>query len=150
MSGQILQRKNLIAVPGTRSFHEYILLGENTVGAKRRSEYEQMTLTHNLTKKITAIDISVSDHVSCMYEKKWWLGVAMEVDKEENDVLVNFMHPAGPARSFHWPAIEDQCYVPLTHILRKIDSPVTASGRQYYINSKEMSEVKKAFISFNG
>ncbi len=43
--------KNLIAVPGTRSFHEYILLGKNTVGAKKCSEDEQMTLTHNLTKK---------------------------------------------------------------------------------------------------
>ena len=33
----------------------------------------------------------------------------MEIDKEQNDACIKFMHPHGPARSFHWPEQEQGC-----------------------------------------
>ena len=46
----------------------------------------------------------------------------MEIDNEQADVHVKFMHPQGPARSFHWPDWDDICWVPMVHILDKIDA----------------------------
>ena len=61
----------------------------------------------------------------------------MEIDNELTDVCVKFMHPHSPARSFNWPDRDDICWVPMVHILDKIDAPSTLSGRQYTLNPRD-------------
>ncbi len=78
--------------------------------------------------------------MSCLYEQKWWTGIATEIDADESDVQVKFMHPNGPVKSFHWPQTDDICWVPLTHILLKIKVPVTISGRQYTLDAKDIEQ----------
>lgn len=57
----------------------------------------------------------------------------MSKHEEEGDIKVKFMHPFGPAPSFHWPSREDICYVPLNNVIAKISTPATkGSGRVYY------------------
>ena len=92
--------------------------------------------------------ITAFNHVSCLYEGKWWIGVVTEVNHEEDDVSVKFMHPHGPARSFHWPNTDDICWVPKAHIVCKIDIPETISGRQYNISKDDYANVTKTFLKF--
>ena len=37
-------------------------------------------------------------YVACIYDAKWWVDLLEEVDKCNNDILVNFMHPFGPSK----------------------------------------------------
>ena len=44
--------------------------------------------------------VQVLGYVSCLYDNKWCVGIITNVDKEEEDVQVKFMHPSSPSRSF--------------------------------------------------
>ena len=74
-----------------------------------------------------------------MYDGFWWIGLIIE--KDEEDVLVKFMHPHGPAHSFKWPNFEDKCWLPYNHILMKIDSPTTLTGRTYIITKEDNNKI---------
>ena len=52
------------------------------------------------------------------------------------------MNQAFRSKSFHWPSIEDRCYVPDTHILCRIEAPTTTTGRQYYITEADINRNK--------
>ena len=66
----------------------------------------------------------------------------MGVEKELSDFFVKFMHPHGPATSFHWPFKDDICWVPSLHIVCKISVPVTATGRSYSVNANDFEIIK--------
>ena len=138
-----------MAVPGTRLFHQYDVLDESTVLVKRCSEDLEYSLKHNLLgiqQKHTSICIESSDYVACVYESKWWVGLVIEVDRENQNVLTKFMEPHGPPRSFHWPEHRDDiCWVPMAHVLAKVEVPTTASGRQYHLSSKDLMIVERKF-----
>lgn len=72
-----------------------------------------------------------------------------EINEKELDVLIKFMHPRGPARSFHWPNREDCCWVPQTHVICKIEVPTTATGRQYYLAKQDIMTIPNKFIALN-
>lgn len=92
------------------------------------------------------INIQIGQYVSCLYDGKWWLGNILEINAEYEDVKVQFMHPPGPAASFHWPVREDVCWVPNAHILCRIQVPTTTRrGRQYKLEEKSREEIVKAF-----
>jgi hypothetical protein len=76
-------------------------------------------------------DFQINTYIASMYDKNWYLGIILDVSHEFDDVLVNFMHPPGPAHSFKWPNRPDKCWIPITDVLCKIDCPSTATGRQY-------------------
>ena len=46
-------------------------------------------------------------YIACIYDAKWWVGLVEEVDKCDNEILVNFMHPFGSSKTFIWPQQED-------------------------------------------
>ena len=81
-------------------------------------------------------------YVACIYDAKWWVGLVEEVDKCNNEILVNFMHPFGPSKTFIWPQREDKCYVNLSSILKILDSPATATGQTYFFSVKNIEDVK--------
>ena len=43
------------------------------------------------------------------------------ISSNQNDLKINFLHPCGPSNYFYWPSREDICWVPMSHILCKID-----------------------------
>ena len=49
------------------------------------------------------------EFVACKYDKLWWIGVIEEINDEKKDFKVNFLHPPGPTRNFHWPKKADTC-----------------------------------------
>ena len=75
------------------------------------------------------------------------VGIITNVDKEEEDVQVKFMHPSHPSRSFQWPHVDDICWVPHDHILCKIDISITSSGRFYSILEHERKLTEEQFLS---
>ena len=138
-----------VAVPGTRSFHQFVPLTDRIIRTKRCSEDDDYVLTHNLYEhnESVIVELNSLDYFTCLYEQRWWVGIILEVDTEQGDAKVKFMHPAGPARSFYWPDVDDICFIPNIDILMKVDVPTTTSGRQYTFKSvdikKQRSKVKQ-------
>ena len=90
--------ENTCADPGTRSFHFYEPVNNRAVRVKRCSDDEDFFLTHDPLGYNPSTEfglITAFNHVSCLYEGKWWIGVVTEVNHEEDDVSVKFMHPMG-------------------------------------------------------
>lgn len=54
-------------------------------------------------------------------------------------MAVQFLHPAGPSLSFHWPKQEDICPVPIPHMLATAEPPQTLAGRTYQFSEECMS-----------
>ena len=140
--------EGITRIPGTRSFHEFSPVDQYSIEMKRTSEGKEPSYVHNF--KIQAKQnsvVQVLDYISCLYDNKWWVGVIANVDKEEVDVQVKFMHPSGPSRSFQWPHIDGICWVPNDHILCKIDILITSSGRFYSILAQDQKVTEEQFLS---
>ena len=54
-----------------------------------------------------------------------------DINREEADIAVKFMHPHGPSASFKWPSRDDICWVPNAHIVCKINKLLTDTGRPF-------------------
>jgi len=44
------------------------------------------------------IGTCIFDYVACIYDGTWWIGVVLEKNEEQLDVLIKFMHRRGPSR----------------------------------------------------
>ena len=75
------------------------------------------------------------------------MGIITNVDKEEEDVQVQLMHPSCPSRSFQWPHVDDICWVPNDHVVCKSDIPITSSGRFYSILEHDRKLAEEQFLS---
>ena len=87
--------------------------------------------------------MSPSVSVVCIYDNQKWIGMVTEVDINQEDVLIKFMHPPYPSRSFTWPSQEDNCWVPITNIVCKIATPAlsTTSGHQYCLHPDVVQQI---------
>jgi len=47
--------------------------------------------------------------MACIYNVRWRIGVVLEKNEGQLDVLIKFMYLSGPTRSLHWPDKEDLC-----------------------------------------
>ena len=138
---------NASTIPGTRSFHQFVPLGDNKIATKRCSEDGEIALVHSFISntKVTEIEVFHFDFVCCLYEQQWWIGMVQDINKEEADVAVKFMHPNGPSPSFKWPSKDDICWVPNIHIICKIDIPLTETGRTYHLSEDNVKKITEAF-----
>ena len=68
---------------------------------------------------------------------------------EAGDILVKFLHPHGPSKSFYWPSQDGWCYVPLRNILCLISSPSTSTGRTNTILNDDYDKTILAFAKSN-
>ena len=95
------------------------------------------------TNVLKMSDPKVSDFVVCSYDEEYWIGLVDEVNEEHNHVRVKFMHPSYPARSFFWPKSDDICFVPIVNVACVIGAPITATGRQYKLDDKDIAPIKQ-------
>jgi len=88
-------------------------------------------------KSSAVISIKVSQYSICKYDDLYWIGITSEIDSSPSDINVTFMHPHYPIRSYRWPASEDVCWEPSTHIITTTKTPSmsSVSGRRYHISS---------------
>jgi len=112
-------------------------LDEFRIAVKRCSEDSLQTLVHDFKMKLHVTTDYVLQYVACVYEAEWWVGIILEIDKDQGDVRIDFMHPHGPSQSFYWPHLDDICWVLITHIFCGVEVPSTATGRQYNLREKD-------------
>ena len=142
-----LRYTNAKTVSGTRSFHHFVPLSASCIGTKRISKDQNYALHFNFlsTPASEPIVISVNSFVVCLYDDENWIGLIEEVDNDQRDAKIRFMHPKCIARSYFWPVKDDTCWVPDENIICNIGVPTTVTGRQYKLQPKDQ-EVLRAFI----
>ena len=107
--------KNLMSIPGTRSFHQFNPVGGLTLTMKRSSLSEKVDMRYDLCNaKIlygnTVDDFTPLQYVACVYSGNWWIGMIEAVNPDEQDADVRFMKPHGPSQYFSWPSYDDTEY----------------------------------------
>ncbi len=65
----------------------------------------------------------------------------MQTFAEQNEVEINFLHPHGSARSFHYPRPSDLLTVSAVAVLPTGLQPTTSTGRAYTLNAHELHTV---------
>ena len=91
-------------IPGTRSFHFFCPMNTSTISFKRTSEDEEFAGQFTFAGQELVGKVCIptrQEFVACKYDKLWWIGVIEEINDEEQDCKVNFLHPPGPTRNFH-------------------------------------------------
>lgn len=148
--------KDIQTLPGTRSFHSFQPVDElGTIEARRVSSDQTTALTFNLCNKQLTLPVKIDDlspgsFIACIYDNLWYFGMVSEVNVEENDVIVKFLHPHGPSPSFFWPQREDACAIPITHAIAIVEPPKTMTGRAYNFSQKCMIHVQSSFENSRG
>ena len=121
------------------------------IAYKRTAEDESFVGIYNMSDKpptaICCKDLKINDYVACRYGLQWWIGLVQQVDQEEEDVKICFLHPPGPAASFIWPIRNDFCLIPITDVILKVDTPNTITGQTYTIKNDEMKKINEAFLN---
>ena len=134
-------------VPGTRSFHWFSSQFVGSISYKRVLNDSSISGTHYFFEspvKFSASDIKKMSYIACVYDKKWWVGLVEEVDKD-NDIYVNFMYPFGPLKTFFCPAREDKCHVALSSICMILSISTTTAGRSYSFVPKDLEDIQKRY-----
>jgi hypothetical protein len=78
------------------------------------------------------------------YDGHWWLGCVMQTFAEQKEVEINFLHPHGPAQSFHYPRLADLLTISSVDVLTAGLQPTTSTGRAYTLNAHEMQAATTA------
>jgi len=125
-------------VPGTWSHHCYIPSSNKSLAALQISgddlSFTAELFTTSQTLQTSPVNtpgilqLQPGQYIACKYDGKCWVANIRDISLEHEDVLVSFMHPHAPARSFQWPEREDVCWVPITAVLNIIGPPITTNG----------------------
>ena len=129
---------------GTRGYHHFQPINKYQIEAQIVSEQINPSTRFDFQKDEESIDkkFAISDYVSVLYDEKAWIGIIQDIDSVNQDCKVMFYHPPYPSRSYYWPKHEDLLWVPNTDVLLKIDTPVTATGRQYHIKDTDRKKIQ--------
>ena len=106
-------------IPGTRKSHHFILQSKSKLMHKLKNE-DNTFLTFdflNVFEKIDLVSLKTFSYIACIYGDFWWIGMVSEVNMDEQDVMVEFLHPHGPQKKFKWPRNPDRCLDPAQSIL---------------------------------
>ena len=69
-------------------------LDEFRIAVKRCSKDTLQTLVHDFKTKLhLTTDYALLQYVAYVYGVEWWVGIILEIDKDQGDVRINFMHP---------------------------------------------------------
>src|SRR6218665_1732979 len=83
-------------------------------------------------------------YITAKYDDHWWLGCVMQTFAGQNEVEINFLHPHGPARSFHYPRPTDLLTISCVDVLTAGLQPKTSTVRAYTLNAHEMNAATEA------
>ena len=121
--------QTLSTTKGTRTFHY------NSTRNEESSQGNEFSLQVNLEDEnrfLLVQNAHENQFLVPAYDKKWYVGIILEIDQSSSAFQVDFMHPCGPAQSFHWPAKRDICWIPCQHILCLGDAPTLINSRGFY------------------
>ena len=95
------------------------------IGAKRVTGDREFVLTFSFTASTADIpnilDLKPGSFVALVYDNDKWLGVVCQIDMENRDVQMTFIHLHFPACSFEWATREDVCWMPGINVIVVVD-----------------------------
>ena len=71
-----------------------------------------MCQTHNFGNGVSvpeSLNLKVLEYAYCSYSKNVWIGLIVDIDMEEKEAKIIFVHPSLPSTPFVWPQREDFC-----------------------------------------
>ena len=101
------------------------------------------TFSDAANPKVSFDKISANEYVACYYNSGWWVGLVQDVNCDEKDVEIIFLHPPGPSNSFTWAKRKDVCLVPCMNVICKIRPPTTFTGQTYYLEKEDNEMISK-------
>ena len=101
------------------------------------------TFSEAANPKVSFDKISANEYVACYYDSNWWVGLVQNVNCDEKDVEIIFLHPPGPSNSFTWAKRKDVCLVPCMNVICKIRPPTTFTGQTYYLEKEDNEMISK-------
>ncbi|KAE8737649.1 hypothetical protein FOCC_FOCC016886 [Frankliniella occidentalis] len=138
--------KNVIAVPGTRSFHFYVPLSDDTVGCKFTSADTSLALVHSLTKPVEkSCNVSIGDFVVAKVARKKFIAYVSDVNGDEREVEVFLLNPKLPRRIFTFPDELNSQVLPSPHILCAVELKEEAENK-YSLTSSSITKLKQLKI----
>ena len=141
--GLTMRFENASRVPRTKSFHQFILLAKDKIAMKQCSKDKNYDQTYDFSIEVEHFFFA-SGYVCCQCDNKIWIGMVLEINMENNDLLIKFIHPSLPSHSFYWKEdFKDICFVPLTNILCTVDVPATVNGRVYHLSKMNKLSLQK-------
>lgn len=60
-----------------------------------------------MTSLVEKGNLYPSYYIACKYNNLWYFRIITEVNKEKDDAIIKFLHPAEPSPSFYWQKRED-------------------------------------------
>ena len=136
-------------IPGTRKLHSFAPVSTDTVAVREYSLSDSFR-KEMVTKQGRELEIDqITGFVTCVYDGEWWLACVLDVDSDNAEVKVTFLHPHGPTRSFKYPSLPDILTVSVSDILTKVSPRTTTSGRMYTLTAKESRSSNKTHKSLN-
>ena len=115
-------------IKGTRNHHQFVSEG-NTKSMIRISGSTSNVDTILLMPTEWILTISHLVHIMlanmttiCLY-----FCIVNYVSMEHSDVNVKFIHPKAPAKKFFWPDCEDVSWIPLNHMICRVEPPSSGS-----------------------
>ena len=86
-------------------------------------------------------DIASGSFHACQYENDWYLDIANFALIKNQDLNIKFMHPKGPAVQFFWPSRNDICWIPISNVICKVQTPeFSTTDRSFH--SDDISHIK--------
>ena len=76
-------------------------------------QHQQLSKKKKSKKKDSELELeTISGYVTCMYNNNYWLAFVLDMDVENSEVKLTFLHPQGPACSYKYPTTPDVLKVP--------------------------------------
>ena len=134
-------------IPGTRSIHFFLQDNSNCVQFKRISDNQEFSREFSFFEQtpLASYFPKRQEFVACRYENLRWIGIAIEMNTDEQDCKVKFLYPLGPIRNFHLPIQMDTCWVPISDIICQINVLQAMTGRTYNIPENDFQPIVSKF-----
>ena len=68
-----------------------------------------------------------------------------EVNVQEGDLKIEFLHPHEPRKNFGWPSVAGKCFAPVSNILWIIAAPTTITRQMCQISDTDFEQTLKAY-----
>ena len=128
---------NSSTVTGTRSHHCFIPTLNGKMNIDRISTdisnnlYTTVTVNAHRESPVLQFPI-MGGYVSAIYDRKWYIGLVIDISMAEMDCEINFMVTTSSTdkHTFHW------------HILCQINPPVKMSHERYLISHSDLSKIE--------
>ena len=98
----------------------------NEIGVKFGSEDHNTCQTHNFGNDVfvsESLNLKVLEYVCCSYITNLWIDLITDIDMEEKDAKIKFLHPSLGSASFAWSQRDNICWMPFSNIYCKINVP---------------------------